>query len=176
MMKRNFSLWLVLLLAVVGVSAKPLFPDSETAKSEVELGVEGIQRLCPTGMWNHWTFRDIMFDREANTVLLVIQLNSWSDRKEDKSKQVTAEEALKQTEWIVSNFKGGYEELIKDPSIRCDGDFMLYLTLGTLFKQMEQDDTNLRIMLLKPDYANQVFGDMQLELSSEQLQNVKPKE
>lgn len=156
--------------------SKPLFPDSDTAKSEVELGVQGIQRLCPTGMWDHWTFRDIMFDRESNTVLLVIQLNSWRDRNEEKAKQATAEEVQKQAEWIVANFKEGYEELIKNPSIHCDGDFMLYLTLGTLFKQMEKDGTNLRIMLLKPDYANQVFGDIPLELSTEQLKKVEPKE
>ncbi len=167
---------LVLLMSFVIADAKPLFPDSDTAKSEVELGVEGIQRLCPTGMWDHWTFRDIMFDRESNTVLMIIQLNSWNERKEEKSKQVTADDAQKQAEWIVANFKEGYEELIKNPSIRCDGDFMLYLTLGTLFKQMEKDGTNLRIMLLKPDYANQVFGDMPLELSSAQLEKVKSKE
>lgn len=176
MMKRNFSLWLVLLLAVVGVSAKPLFPDSETAKSEVELGVEGIQRLCPTGMWDHWTFRDIMFDRESDTVLLVIQLNSWRARNEEKAKQATEAEVKQQAEWIVANFKKGYEALIKNPSILCDGDFMLYLTLGTLFKQMEKDGTNLRIMLLKPDYANQVFGDIPLTLTSEQLANIKSKQ
>lgn len=165
-----------MMMSIAFAHAKPFFPDSETAKSEVELGVEGIQRLCPTGMWDHWTFRDIMFDRESNTVLLVIQLNSWSERKDEKSRQVTAEDVQRQTEWIVANFKKGYEGLIKKPSIRCDGDFMLYLTLGTLFKQMEKDGANLRILLLKPDDANQVFGDMPLELSSEQLEKVKPKE
>lgn len=64
-------------MSFVIADAKTLFPDSDTAKSEVELGVECIQRLCPTGMWDHWTFRDIMFDRDSNTVLLVIQLNNW---------------------------------------------------------------------------------------------------
>lgn len=40
---------------------------------------------------------------------------------------------------------------------------------------MEKDSVKLRIMLLKPDYTNQVFGDLPLELSSEQLKEVKPK-
>lgn len=168
-MKRVILLMAMGVFTIIYSYSKPLFPDSETAKSEVELGVEGIHRLCPTGIWDHWTFRDIIFDRESNTVLLVIQLNSWSERKEEKSKQLTVEDAHKQAEWIVANLKEGYEELIKNPSISCDGDFMLYLTLGTLFKQMEKDGTNLRIMLLKPNYANQVFGDMPLELSSGQL-------
>lgn len=165
-----------MIMSVALVNARPLFPDSDTAKSEVELGVEGIQRLCPTGMWDHWTFRDIMFDRESNTVLMVVQLNSWNERKEEKAKQVTETDAHKQAEWIVANFKAGYEDLIAKPQIMVDGDFMLYLSIGTLFKQMEKDGTNLRIMLLEPDYANQVFGDIPLELSSHQLKGIKPKE
>lgn len=176
MVNRRFFCLVLLVTSILPLPAKPLFPDSETAKSEVELGVEGIQRLCPTGMWDLWTFRDIVVDRESNTVLLVIQLNSWSDSKEENSKQMTQADALQQAEWIVSNFKAGYEGLIKDPSIRCDGDFMLYLSLGTLFKQMEKDGSNLRIMLLKPEYANEVFGDLPLGLTSGQLGNVKPKE
>lgn len=175
-MKKGILILVMVISTIVPSYSKPLFPDSETAKSEVELGVEGIQRLCPTGMWDHWTFRDIMFDRESNTVLLVIQLNSWRERNENKATQATETEVQKQAKWIVSNFKAGYEELIKNPQIMCDGDFMLYLTLGTLFKQMEKDGSNLRIMLLKPDYTNQVYGDLPLELSSEQLNSVNPKE
>lgn len=173
---RNLILIMLAYLSTLNINARPLFPDSETAKSEVELGVVGIQRLCPTGMWDHWTFRDIMFDRESNTVLLIVQLNSWNELKEEKSKQLTVEDAHNQAEYIVANFKKGYEGLTKNPQIMCDGDFMLYLTLGTLFKQMEKEGTNLRIMLLKPDYANQVIGDIPLELTSEQLKEVKAKE
>lgn len=165
-----------MMFCINSVVAKPLFPDSETAKSEVELGVEGIQRLCPTGMWDHWTFRDIMYDRDSNTVLMVVQLNSWSDRKEEKAKQATEADAHKQAEWIMANFKEGYEDLIDKPQIMGDGDFMLYLSIGTLLKQMEKDGANLRIMLLKPDYANQVFGDIPLSISANQLKEVKPKE
>lgn len=167
---------LVLLMSFAFTHAKPLYPDSETAKSEVELGVEGIQRLCPTGMWDLWTFRDIMFDRESNTVLLVIQLNNWDDDSNEKCKQATTDDALTQAERIVSDIKAGYEDLIANPRIMCDGDFMLYLSVGTLLKQIEKDDVKLRIMLLKPDYTNQVFGDIPLELSSQQLKGVKPKE
>lgn len=175
-MKKVILIMVMVVFTITYSYSKPLFPDSETAKSEIELGVEGIQRLCPTGMWDHWTFRDIMFDRDSNTVLLVIQLNNWRERNEGKAKQATEAEVKQQAEWIVANFKEGYEELIKNPSIQCDGDFMLYLTLGTLFKQMEKDGSNLRIMLLKPDYANQVFGDIPLTLTSEQLANIKSKQ
>jgi len=70
----------------------------------------------------------------------------------------------------------GYEDLIANPQIMCDGDFMLYLSVGTLLKQMEKDGVKLRIMLLKPDHANQVLGDIPLELSSEQLKEIKAKQ
>ena len=72
---------LLMLTVFIAVSisqapASTIFPDSRTATNEVELGVEGIARLCPTGMWDHWTFRDIVYDKECNTV---IQLNSWNE-------------------------------------------------------------------------------------------------
>ncbi len=70
--------------------AKPLFSASETVKSKVE----GIQRLCPTWMWDHWTSRYIMHDRDSNTVLLVVQLNSWRKRDEAKVKDANETGAL----------------------------------------------------------------------------------
>lgn len=93
----------------------------------------------------------------------MVQLNSWRDR--NNKKEIAEEDALKEAKWIVPNFKTGYESLIKNPSISCDGDFMLYLSLGTLFKQMEKDNVNLRIMLLKPDFLNQALGDKPLILT-----------
>lgn len=163
-----------MLLCVAMLQAKTLlYPDSETAQSEVELGVEGIQRICPTGMWNHWSFRDILYDRDSNTVLMIVQLKSWRARNEDKVQGVTEAEAQKETERIISNIKKGYEDLIKNPSVRCDGDFMLYLSLGTLFHQMVKDGSKLRIMLLKPDYCNQVFGDIPMEYSPEQIKQIR---
>lgn len=163
---------LLMLTVFIAVSisqapASTIFPDSRTATNEVELGVEGIARLCPTGMWDHWTFRDIVYDKECNTVVFVIQLNSWNEKR--SGKEMTAEEAEKQTEWIVENIMEGYNELIKSPHIMCDGDFMLYLSLGTLLKQMEKDGATLRIMLLKPDYTNQMIGDIPLTLTPAEL-------
>lgn len=163
---------LLMLIVFIAVSisqapASAIFPDSRTATNEVELGVEGIARLCPTGMWNHWTFRDIVYDKECNTVVFVIQLNSWNEKR--SGKEMTVEEAEKQTEWIVENIMEGYNELIKSPRIMCDGDFMLYLSLGTLLKQMEKDGATLRIALLKPDYENLAFKDIPLTLTSAEL-------
>lgn len=63
----------------------------------------------------------------------------------------------------------GYTGLTISPQIMCDGDFMLYLSLGTLLKQMEKESTTLRIMLIKPDYTNQVMGDIPLSLTPAEL-------
>lgn len=148
-------------------SAATIFPDSQTASNAVELGVEGISRLCPTGMWDHWSFRDIVYDKESNTVVFVIQLNSWNKKR--NGREVTEEDAKKQTEWIVENIMEGYNELVTSPHIMCDGDFMLYLSLGTLLKQMEKDGATLRIALLKPDYENLAIKDIPLMLNAGEL-------
>lgn len=160
-----FVLW-----CTVTSKAATLFPDSKTATNDVELGVEGIARLCPTGMWDHWTFRDIVYDKESNTVVFVIQLNSWNEKR--SGKEMTPEESEKQTVWIVENIMEGYNELIKSPRIMCDGDFMLYLSLGTLLRQMGKDGGTLRIALLKPDYENLAIKDIPLSLTSSELKHI----
>ena len=76
MPNRFFIAIIAAIFTFTACQAKELFPDSETAKNDVELGVEGIARLCPTGLWNHWIFRDLVYDRDSNTVVFVIQLNS----------------------------------------------------------------------------------------------------
>lgn len=149
---RFFISVIVAVMACTASQARTVFPDSKTATNEVELGVEGIARLCPTGLWDHWTFRDIEYDKESNTVVFVIQLHSWDEQRNNKA--VTEADVKKQTEWIVGNIMEGYNDLKKSPRIMCDGDFMLYLSLGTLLTQMEKEGVNLRIALLKPDYNN----------------------
>ncbi len=148
---KHIFLLLAILFSIAITSAKPFTPDSEIAKSEVELGVEGIQRLCPTSMWDNWIFRDITFDRNSNTVSMIIQLDSWSEEDEETSKQETEADELKHKEWIVSNLMDAYEDLIENPRVMCDGDFMLYLSVGSLLKQMDNDGTNLRITILESD-------------------------
>ena len=51
----------------------------------------------------------------------------------------------------------------------CDGDFMLYLSLGTLLKQMEKYGATLRIALLKPDYENLAIKDIPLIIDAKEL-------
>lgn len=167
-MKLRIVLMLILAFTIASSSnAKTVYPDSNTATNNVELGVEGISRLCPTGMWDHWTFRDIIYDKDSNTVVFVIQLCNWNEPS--NGKRGTEEDAKRQSEWILKNIMKGYEYLKENPTIAADGDFMLYLSLGTLLNQMKKDGASLRIMLLKPDYTNQVMGDIPLTLTPEEL-------
>lgn len=175
-MKQRF--FISMIMAVMGCmasQAKTIYPDSDTAYNEVKLGVEGISRLCPTGLWDHWILRDIEFDKESNTMLLVIHLYNWEERC--NTKEITEADAKKQTEWIVENIMKGYNELVKNPHIMCDGDFMLYLSLGTLLRQMEKDGVALRIALVKPDYANLFVKDIPLSLTPAELKTlIRPEE
>lgn len=146
-------------------SANTLFPDSQTATNDVELGVEGIKRICPTSMWDSWIFRDIVNDKGNNAVVFVIQFSSWNEPQDEK--EITEKDVKKQAIWIVNNIMEEYNELKQTPHIMCDGDFMLYLSLGTLLNQMKNDGTALRITLLKPDFEAipilMLLNDMELK-------------
>lgn len=103
-------------------------------------------------------------------MVFIIQLYNWDVRHNDK--EITEADAKKQTEWIVRNIMNGYDDIIKNTRIHGDGDFMLYLSLGTLLKQMENDGVNQRIELLKPDYENLVVNDIPLEISSSEISEI----
>ena len=109
--------------------------NGERTTSEIEYAVKQISRICPTYMWDSWRFRDIMYEKESNTVYFVIQLKKWKNANES----ITPEKMKEQTYWIVENFKEAYESLISDKSIYCDGDFMLYLSVGTLLHKLAME-------------------------------------
>lgn len=73
---------------------------------------------------------------------------------------------------LFKHIMEGYNELIKSPRIMCDVDFMLYLSRGTLLKQMEKDCATFRIVLLKPDYENLAIKDNPLTLTSFELKQL----
>ena len=56
--------------------------NGERATSEIEYAVKQISRICPTYMWDSWRFRDIMYEKESNTVYFIIQLRKWKDDNE----------------------------------------------------------------------------------------------
>lgn len=172
-MKKCIVIFVLVVASILQVSAMTRLKEPNSMTSEVEYAVEGIQRICPTVMWDSWTFRNIMFDKESKTVLMVIQLKNW--REKDNSQETTPEDIQKESEWIVANFKEAYQDLITSSEIFCDGDWMLYLSVGQLLKTMVKEDATLRIMLLKPDYMNQVSPEIPFVLSAEQIKNVTAK-
>lgn len=172
-MKKCIAIFVFVVNSILHVSAMTKLKEPDSSTTEVEYAVECIQRICPTVMWDSWTFRDIMYDKESKTVLMVIQLKNW--REKDNPQETTPEDIQKESEWIVTNFKEAYQDLITSSETFCDGDWMLYLSVGQLLKTIAKEDANLRIMLLKPDYMNQVSSEIPFELSAEQVKNVKAK-
>ncbi len=172
-MKKCIAIFVFVVASILQVSAMTKLKEPNSSTSEVEYAVEGIQRICPTVMWDSWTFRDIIYDKESKTVLMIIQLKNWHEK--DNPQETTPEDIQKESEWIVSNFKEAYQDLIKSSEIFCDGDWRLYLSVGQLLKTMVKEDATLRIMLLKPDYMNQVSPEIPFVLSAEQIKNVTAK-
>lgn len=170
-MKKYFAIFILVTVSILQVSAMTRLKEPNSSTSEVEYAVECIQRICPAVLWDSWTFRDIMYDKESKTVLMVIQLKNWHEKK--NSQDITPEDIQKETKWIVANYKEAYQDLIASSEIFIDGDWMLYLSVGQLLKTMVKEDANLKIMLLKPDYMNQVSSEIPFVLSAEQIKNIK---
>lgn len=146
--------------------------NEERAISEIEYAVKQISRICPTYMWDSWKFRDIMYEKESNTVYFVIQLKKWKN----VSESITPEKMKEQTYWIVENFKEAYESLISDKSLYCDGDFMLYLSVGTLLHKLAMTDANLQIVLLKPDQECVIQKDIPMVVDGKGINRIFNKE
>lgn len=102
---------------------------------------------------------------------MVIRLKNWREKK--NSQDITPEDIQKETKWIVANFKEAYQDLIASSEIFSDGDWMLYQSVGQLLKAIVKESTDLRIMLLKPDYLNQVSYEIPFVLSAEQIKKYK---
>lgn len=144
-MKIKLLLFFIWALIFPALRASSFHPESKTAVNQIDYGVQSISRLLPSGLWDSWTFRDIFYNADTNTVYWVIQWN----RRIKNNEQPSADEIQKTTRFIVENVMKGYDDVIKNSTIVGDGDYMLYLALGILLKKMEQDKTSLEIILLK---------------------------
>ena len=113
-----------------------------------------------------------MYEKESNTVYFVIQLKKWKNVNES----ITPEKIKEQTYWIVENFKEAYESLICDKSLYCDGDFMLYLSVGTLLHKLAMTDANLQIVLLKPDQESIIQKDIPMVVDGKDINRIFNKE
>ncbi len=148
--------------------------NDKRAISEIEYAVKQISRICPTYMWDSWKFRDIMYEKESNTVYFVIQLKTKTWKNVNES--ITLEKMKEQTCWIVENFKEAYESLISGNSLYCDGDFMLYLSVGTLLHKLAMTDVDLQILLLKPDQECLIQKDIPMVVDGKDIDRIFNKE
>lgn len=145
--------------------------NDESKVSEIEYAVKQINRICPTYMWDSWYFRDIIYDRKLNTVYFVIQPTSWNEGKEN----ISPKKIKGQTNWIVENFREAYESIISDKSLYCDGDFMLYLSIGTLLHNLPLTDTKLQVVLLKPDKDCVIHKDTPMVVDRKEINKMSKK-
>ena len=148
-----------------------LVPDTQSS-NKLEFAVEQVSRICPTWMWDSWSFRDIGYIEEDNTVVWVIQLSNRMKKKDE----ATQEDINKLTARIIENIMEGYESLIKYPNADPEGDFMLYLGLGNLLNRIQENGASLRILLMNPIRECLTFGDKPMSLDASQLKAILEKE
>ena len=113
-----------------------------------------------------------MYEKESNTVYFVIQLK----KRKNVNESITPEKMKEQTYWIVENFKEAYKSLISDKSLYCDGDFMLYLSVGNLLHKLAMTDANLQIVLLKPDQECIIQKDIPMVVDGKDINKIFNKE
>ena len=68
----------ILFVAMAGffaVQANAQCIGEEDAK-KIEFAVEQISRICPTSVWDGWTFQQIVYDRDMNALCMVTGSNA----------------------------------------------------------------------------------------------------
>lgn len=136
--------------------------------NEIEYAVKQINRICPTYMWDSWKFREIIYEKDSNTICFVIQLKNWHEEKWNR----TPDQMKEYMKWIIENFNEGYENTISSKNMYGDGDFMLYLSVGTLLHKMKTTGTKLYIVLMKPDYECIIQKDTPLMIEGADINNI----
>ncbi len=142
---------IVLLILGCAISAKangnlPLSIQEPTSDNEFQYAVKMIQRICPTVIWDSWVFRQIWFDEEDQSIVMAIQPHNYDG-------PATQADIENETEIVLKNFAEAYSMIPKEHSVLVDGDFMLYMSVGTLLHCLSESksDIGLRIIFLKPD-------------------------
>lgn len=159
------------MVSCFAVQANAQCIGEEDAK-KIEFAVEQISRICPTSIWDSWTFQQIVYDREMNALCMVIQPIGWKSMGED----VTQEEMEARSRWVVENLKLGYEDAVANKRCDGDGDFMLYLSLGTLLHNLAQTDTKLVVALLKPFPECLLYSKQPVVVESKEIERMFGKE
>lgn len=149
-MKKFITIFTVLISAISSNASGnlPLSIKEPSLDNEYQYAVEMIQRICPTIMWDSWVFRQIWFDEEDYSIIMALQPYSF-----DAEEQVAPKEIEKQTEFVLQNFEYAYKDIQQENTVLCDGDFMLFMSIGKLLHCIRESKKNvgLRVIFLKPD-------------------------
>lgn len=146
---KKLVLMLIVVMTVMTVNARTA--EGGSKPTGMEYGVACVKRICPARLWDGLVLANIGYDNATDTVILDI---SGADINEDLKTgkfKPTETEIHGQLAWFVYNFERAYADLIANPTVLCDGDFMAYLSIGTLIKIMEGAEMNLRIVLSSKD-------------------------
>ena len=130
--------------------------DQERRKAVIEFGVKQINRICPTYIWDSWTFKAVEYNKKENALTFIIQLRRWNKKKEPTS----IEELDRNAKWIIENLIEGYNTVISGKEIAVDGDFMLYGAVGNLLHYVANTETKTNIVILKPDKESIVYPEI----------------
>lgn len=145
----------------------PLSNQEPTLDNEFSYAVQMIQRICPTAMWDGWVFRQIWFDDEDNSIVMAVQPQNYDG-------PATQADIEKVTESVLNNFAEAYRMIPQERSVLVDGDFMLYMSVGTLLHCLSESksDVGLRIIFLKPDNQCLINPDEPQRLTRSKLKSI----
>lgn len=149
-MKRFITIFTIVISAISAYANGnlPLSIKEPSFDNEYQYAVEMIQRICPTIMWDSWVFRQIWFDEDDNSIIMAVQPYGF-----DTEQPVTTKEIERQTEWVLQNFEDGYKDILQENTVLCDGDFMLFMSIGKMLHCIRESKSNvgIRVIFLKAD-------------------------
>lgn len=118
---------------------------SLTAKAEIhDLDggpITAVNRLCPTVIWDSWIIDNVRYNKGLNQIEIIVK-HDWNKNVVN----MTENQALEFAEFFIENIYEGYYGILNEDY--GEGDFMMYLTLGTLFKQMYKERCSLKLSLI----------------------------
>lgn len=129
-----------LVLSFVAINCS-MSAEAKTADSNEWKLLEIVNRLCPSQIWDSWIIDCIRVNEKLNQVDVVIK-HDWNERVSNMNE----EQARKFAQFFIAEVYEAYNDTIKGNS--GEGDFVMYLALGTMFKYMYKDKTSLKITLI----------------------------
>lgn len=163
----RYKIFALIMMTTVAfnLKAQRLSVEKSSYTNEWEYAAECVKRICPAGMWDKWSLKDIHFDKDDDTMYLLVQMGHL------KSQEDPGQEEMKDLfEYTLENIIIGYKDALSNKSINIDGDWMLYLTVGNLLQKLAENKVNVKIIFEKPIKYNILKHDKNIFITPEELQ------